>query len=253
MHSMRFKRQIAVLSDIHGNSLALKAVLEDINERKIQSIFNLGDSLYGPLDPIGTADILIELNIPSICGNEDRVLLVHSDKDLINNPSLSYVLDLIDSKIQNWLGKQQKLVEYDDIVLFHGTPENDSEYFIEKITENGVKIKSNLELEAQVSGFKQKIILCGHSHVPRTIYLQNGKLIINPGSVGLPAYTDFYPYPHNMETGTPYARYSIISKSEKQWWIEDISVPYDWEKTASIAMENGRTDWANWLKHGRIF
>jgi len=249
---MRFQNQIAVLSDIHGNILALKAVLEDINKRNIKSILNLGDSLYGPLDPIGTADILIELNIPSICGNEDRVLLVQSDKDLENNPSLSYVLGLIDSKILKWIEKQQKLVEYDDIILFHGTPENDSEYFIEKVTKNGVKIKSNLELEAQISRFKQNIILCGHSHVPRSIYLQNGKLIINPGSVGLPAYTDFYPYPHNMETYTPYARYSIISKNEIQWWIEDISVPYDWEKAASIARENGRPDWANWLKHGRI-
>ncbi len=248
---MRFQKQIAVLSDIHGNSLALKAVLEDINKRKIHSIFNLGDSLYGPLDPIGTADILIELNIPSICGNEDRILLVHSDEDFENNPSLSYVLELIDSKILKWIKKLQEIIEYDEMVLFHGTPENVSEYLIEKVTENGVKIKSNLELEKQVSGFNQEIILCGHSHVPRSIYLQNGKLIINPGSVGLPAYTDFHPYPHNMEAGTPYARYSIISKIEKQWWIEDISVPYDWGKAASIAKENGRPDWAKWLTHGR--
>ena len=53
-----------------------------------------------------------------------------------------------------------------------------------------------------------------------------------------------------METGTPYARYSIISNNEKQWWIEDISVPYDWEKAASLARENGRLDWGNWLKRG---
>lgn len=248
---MRIQKQIAVLSDIHGNSLALKAVLKDINKRKIQSIFNLGDSLYGPLDPIETAEILIELNIPSICGNEDRILVVHSNEDFKNNPSLLYVLDLIDSKILKWIKKQKKIIEYDDIVLFHGNPKNDSEYFIEKITENGIKIKNNLELEAQISGFNQEIILCGHSHIPRSIYLQNGKLIINPGSVGLPAYTDLHPYPHNMETCTPYARYCIIRKNEKQWWIEDISVPYDWEKAASLARENGRPDWANWLKHGR--
>ncbi|MFW9821025.1 MAG: metallophosphoesterase family protein [Candidatus Thorarchaeota archaeon] len=249
---MRFKSQIAVLSDIHGNSLALRAVLKDIKERKIQSIFNLGDSLYGPLDPIGTADILIKHNIPSICGNEDRILLVHSDEDFEISPSLSYVLDLIDSKIVKWIKNLKEIIECDDMILFHGTPENDSEYFIEKVTENGVEIKSNSELEKQVSGFNQKIILCGHSHIPRSIHLQDGKLIINPGSVGLPAYIDFYPYPHKMETGTPYARYCIINKNEKHWYIEDIFIPYDWEKAALIARENGRPDWANWLKYGCI-
>ena len=93
--------------------------------------------------------------------------------------------------------------------------------------------------------------MCGHSHVPRSIYLQSGKLIINPGSVGLPAYADSYPYPHNMETGTPHARYCIISRNGKQWWIENVSVPYDWEKAALLARENGRPDWENWLRHGR--
>lgn len=43
--------RIAVLSDIHGNFWVLQAVLEDIKKRAITTIFNLGDSLYGPLDP----------------------------------------------------------------------------------------------------------------------------------------------------------------------------------------------------------
>lgn len=42
----------AVLSDIHGNKDALKAVLEDIKYRSIDKIYNLGDTLYGPLFPL---------------------------------------------------------------------------------------------------------------------------------------------------------------------------------------------------------
>jgi hypothetical protein len=42
------------------------------------------------------------------------------------------------------------------------------------------------------------------------------------------------------------------NKNKNQRWIEDISVPYYWEKAASIATENGRKDWANWLKYGCI-
>jgi putative phosphoesterase len=249
---MRFEEQIAVLSDIHGNSLALKAVLEDINNRNIDSIVNLGDSLYGPLDPIGAAEILIDLKIPSICGNEDRFLVLPSDDELERNTSLSYVLGLIDSKIMKWLKNLKKVIEYKDMILFHGTLSNDLEYFIEKVDENGVKIKSNSELEPQVSSLNQEVILCGHSHIPRSIYLHNGQHIINPGSVGLPAFADNLPYPHIMETGSPYSRYCIISRKKEQWWIDHISVPYDWKKAASIALANGRIDWAKWLQHGRV-
>ncbi|SDD65802.1 Calcineurin-like phosphoesterase superfamily domain-containing protein [Priestia aryabhattai B8W22] len=54
------KQKIAIISDIHGNSLALEAVLSDISRRGINTIFNLGDSLYGPLDPLGTFKLLME-------------------------------------------------------------------------------------------------------------------------------------------------------------------------------------------------
>ncbi len=249
---MRFEKQIAVLSDIHGNSLALNAVIKDINNKEIPTIVNLGDSIYGPLDPAGTTEILINFKIPSICGNEDRILLNPSDEDLKNCPSLSYVQGLINSETIKWLNKLPKIIEYENMILFHGTPNNDSEYFIEKIDKNGVSIKNIDDLEEQTSSIDKDIILCGHSHVPRSIYLKNGKLIVNPGSVGLPAYTDSTPFLHVMETGTPHARYSIVSKHKDQWWIEDVSVPYDWNKAASIAAMNGRLDWAKWLKYGRI-
>jgi hypothetical protein len=45
---------LAVLADIHGNRWALEAVLADIRGRGIRAMVNLGDSLYGPLDPAGT-------------------------------------------------------------------------------------------------------------------------------------------------------------------------------------------------------
>ena len=66
---------IAVLSDIHGNRWALEAVLADIQHRGVDELMNIGDSLYGPLDPAGTAEILLPLNIPTVRGNEDRIIL----------------------------------------------------------------------------------------------------------------------------------------------------------------------------------
>ncbi|MEM6825716.1 MAG: metallophosphoesterase family protein, partial [Pseudomonadota bacterium] len=58
--------KIAVISDIHGNSAALDAVLSDIERRGISRIVNLGDTISGPLDPKGTAARLLEANIPTV-------------------------------------------------------------------------------------------------------------------------------------------------------------------------------------------
>jgi predicted phosphodiesterase len=70
-----FIKKIDVISDIHNNSWALKSTLNDIENKNVDVIFNLGDSLYGPLDPIGTYNLIIENNIKCISGNEDRLLL----------------------------------------------------------------------------------------------------------------------------------------------------------------------------------
>ena len=69
------KPRVAVLSDIHGNRWALEAVLDDIRRRGIRDMVNLGDCLYGPLDPAGTARMLMGLDMPTVSGNEDRIIL----------------------------------------------------------------------------------------------------------------------------------------------------------------------------------
>ncbi|QWH38377.1 metallophosphoesterase family protein [Bacillus mycoides] len=62
------KRKIAIISDIYGNSHALKAVLKDISRRKVEMIINLGDSVYGPLDPLGIIEILMSNEMIHIKG-----------------------------------------------------------------------------------------------------------------------------------------------------------------------------------------
>jgi predicted phosphodiesterase len=65
----------AAISDIHGNSAALDAVLADIARRGVERVVNLGDALSGPLDPAGTADRLLALDLPTVAGNHDRTLI----------------------------------------------------------------------------------------------------------------------------------------------------------------------------------
>ena len=47
-----------------------------------------------------------------------------------------------------------------------------------------------------------RLVLCGHTHVPRAVQV-GPVLVVNPGSVGMPAYTDDTPVPHAIETGAP--------------------------------------------------
>ncbi|MCP4724688.1 MAG: metallophosphoesterase family protein [bacterium] len=243
--------KIAVISDIHSNRWALEAVLEDIANRNIKNTVDLGDSLYGSLDPIGTFNILKKENIPSVCGNQDREIIEPIENNS-NSESLQFVKDQLTKEQIDWLESLEPVTApFDNICTFHGSPQNDMEYLIEEVTETGVIRKSSEKFQNILKNIDRKIILCGHSHVPGSVQLPDGRIIINPGSVGIQAYTDDLPYPHIMETGTPHARYCIIQIENRGVRFEHISVPYDWETASITAEKNGRKDWAFWLKTGR--
>ena len=241
----------AVLSDIHGNSWALNAVLQDIKNRGIKNIFNLGDIFYGPLDPRGTFDLLRDLPIISVSGNQDRMLLEQQD-DEDANPTLKFMLSELNDEHLQWIEKLPATKQIDDLFfLCHGTPKKDDAYLLEYVEQNTVKFKSQQELEQMIGSLPVEIILCGHSHVPNTALLPSGKFILNAGSVGLPAYIDDLPEFHTMETGSPFACYTIIERDKNSWKFHTIKLPYDWHKAAETAKKNGRSDWAYWLTTGR--
>ena len=243
------KFELAVLSDIHGNRWALEAVLKDIQERGIVNIVNLGDSLFGPLDPAGTADMLIKLNLPTVLGNEDRILI--EERNHASTPSLQYTLSQLNLSHQQWLSGLPKTRVYEDFFLCHGTPKHDDDYLTFKVSPDGLEPRPVDELLEVVADVGQHVILCGHDHTPRTLHLPNGKRIVNPGSVGLQAYWDEKPFTHEMETGDPLARYSIITHEHTEWNIQNIRLSYDYEAAATVAQKNGRPDWG-WLAANRM-
>lgn len=247
-----FDLRVAVLSDIHGNRWALEAVLEDIKRRGISDLVNLGDVFYGPLDPSGTAHLLKDFSIPTVCGNQDRILLgTHEEGE--GSPTLEYVHQSLKSDEFQWLnGLEMTAVAHDAFFLCHGTPHRDDSYLLREVEDGFVSLRKSSALMAELSCVEQPVILCGHDHVPRSVSLPDGRLIVNPGSVGLPANSDDLPFPHIMETGTPHARYSILSREKTEWWVEDIAVPYDWDAAGAAALKHGRTDWAEWLRTGRV-
>ncbi|WP_230199172.1 metallophosphoesterase family protein [Risungbinella massiliensis] len=244
-------QSFAIISDIHGNSWALDAVLEDIEQRGILDIINLGDSLFGPLDPAGTAKRLTSKKIISIKGNQDRIL-VSPTKEALQAKTFVYVKEQLDSNTLHWLEDLPSTLRYgQEVYLCHGTPVSDETCLLEEVTPNGVFLRSSELIHQDLKDVNEQIVLCAHSHIPRTVYLSSGQIVINPGSVGLPAYTDELPFPHKMESGSPHAKYTILSKRHDQWLVEHILVPYDWESASKKALENGRDDWARWILYGR--
>lgn len=240
---------IAVLSDIHGNRWALEAVLRDIDQRGVQRIINLGDHLTGPLDPSGTADILLAREMLSICGNDDRALF--SPRDALS-PSQRFTRDQLSERQMEWLRVlPDTAIVSDDIFACHGDLFA-APYLLEQVEDSGsVVLRVTVDIEASVAGIAQSVILSGHSHQPRTVYLPSCQLLVNPGSVGLPAYTMEAPVAYGMEAGSPHARYAVLSKLPHGWQVEHVQLLYDWEHAASVARDHRRPDWAQWLASGR--
>jgi putative phosphoesterase len=243
--------RIAALSDIHGNLAALDAVLADIEGRRVDHIVNLGDILSGGLFPRETADRLMALSLPTIRGNHERQVL-NDDPEQMSLSDRHALVTLRADQIE-WIEKlPQTLRLSNDVLLVHGTPDSDLTYYLETLTCDGLRAATSSEVLERTGATDARLILCGHSHIQRTVQLDDGRLIVNPGSVGLQAYRSDYPSAHVVEMGTPHARYAIVERRGSSWLTELLAVPYDWQKAAETAEANGRMDWARALQTGRV-
>ena len=115
-----------------------------------------------------------------------------------------------------------------------------------------VRMSSPDKIEKAAEGITQRLILCGHTHIARAVRLPDGRLIVNPGSVGSPGYRDTHPFPHLIEAGTPDARYAILELLDDSWHVTFRHVPYDHEAMAALARRNGQPELAAALATGWI-
>jgi len=241
--------KIAILSDIHGNLPALDAVLADIGQHGADLVVNLGDICSGPLYPVETADRLMALGLPTIRGNHERQLLEQPRSEM--NASDRYAAERLRPDQMGWLASlPETLLLPDNVLLVHGTPASDIEALLQTVDADGMRAATPAEVTERTQGHRAAVILCGHTHVPAQMHLGD-QLVLNPGSVGLPAYCDALPFPHVAETGTPHAKYAIAMRTDAGWTVQFRRVAYDWEAAAKVAEANERMDWAGALRTGR--
>lgn len=241
-----------MIADIHGNDLALDAVLAELDAEGITDIVNLGDFFSGPLNAARTADILMARDFPSIRGNHDRMLLTH-DRNAMG-PSDRSALDELQPRHIDWLACQPATrVHQDEIFLCHATPQDDATYWLEDLTQDGVvHLSAKDRIERFAAGMNYPVLLCGHTHIQRAVRLADGRLIVNPGSVGCPAYDDDHPVHHRVETGSPDAAYAVLSRENGQWTVTFRRVSYDHHTMARLALARDRKEWASALATGWI-
>lgn len=239
--------RVAVLSDIHGNLPALEAVLLDIERQRIDRIVNLGDLCSGPLWPCETADRLIGLGWPTIRGNHERQLL-EMPLDRME-ASDRFAAAALRADQLDWMAELPVTLQLGELPLVHGSPRSDVECLLETVTAAGMRPASIEEAGERLGDAAAPLALCGHTHLQRTMTLGDGRMIVNPGSVGLAAYRDERPFPHRAESGSPHARYAILTRGSG-WRVEFRRVAYDWETAALRAEANDRADWARSLRTG---
>lgn len=238
--------RFAIISDVHANAWALEAVLETVQQCNIKTILNLGDCVYGPLEPARSAELLMKYATVSVSGNQDREIV----QTHLMSATHEFVRVQLTQSHRDWLASLPMTTIYQEAFLCHGTPHSDETYLLESPNQAGVALHRSETIQNFLGDIKATLIFCGHSHTPRTVLIGD-KLIVNPGSVGLQAYQDEEPFVHTMQMGSPHARFAICEKRDDGWFVEHVVVPYDWEKAASTAANYGRRDWECWLRYGR--
>jgi predicted phosphodiesterase len=248
--------RIAVIADIHGNILALDAVLRDLEGRgKLDLIVNLGDCVSGPLWPRETMERLEHLSAVTVRGNHDR--RVASDPLEEMGPSDRFARGQLTQAQLDWLaGLPLQLEVAPSVLAFHARPNHDERYLTEGLADGRLVRGPIASIIRRLEGLDPAhgLLLHGHSHRPELLQLPDGRTVFNPGSVGCPAYRDDTVLAHVSEQGTPHARYGIVElgPSNAVQRTESFAISYDHESAARRAEESGRPEWAHALRTGRM-
>lgn len=229
--------RIAVISDIHGNRLALEAVLEDIETHGVDMTLNLGDLVSGPLQPAETADLLLDCDFPTVRGNHERTVMAGGGVAAVDQ----FARENLRPRHLDWFARlPTTLAISGDLFMCHGTPKDDNARWLDANWHGrDTTLPDEGAVTAEAEGVDYPVLLCGHTHIARAVRLRDGRLIVNPGSVGL-----------QMVQGSPDARYAILDRHGDRWSVMLCAIPYDHVGAAEQARRNGFASWVPALTTG---
>src|SRR5262245_55734783 len=234
--------RIAVISDMHGNSLAFETVLVDIKQRGVDQMVCLGDAIQGGPQPKQIVDRLRSLGRPVVMGNADAWMLtgVETGDENIPEERLKKM-----EEIRHWSISQ--LTDNDltfisdfqltvtiplgwnlDLLCFHGSPMSFDDIILPHAPKE--------VFDKYLGAYSDKILTGGHTHAQQI--RRNGDLFFfNPGSIGL-AYSHYQP--DGKFKVDHWADYAVLTIENRQLSLEFRRVTFDVDKLIRIYRESGR-------------
>jgi putative phosphoesterase len=246
-------RPVALIADIHGNAVALEAVLADIDRRDVDEIVCLGDVAAGGPQPREVLERLRALGCAVVRGNADEWLLGAPPAE--NNPEggrLRAIVEWARAQLTDvdlaYLESFEPTVELDldqsrRLLCFHGSPRASSDRLLATTPEH--------ELARLFAGAAADVFAGGHTHLQLARRFRVS-LILNPGSVGLPLAGDLDS--PSLRPGAPrlprFAEYALI-ESDAALSVELRRAPVDVEAIEHAGYASGMPDpdwWAMGLE-----
>ena len=176
--------RVGLISDLHGNAVALRAVLGDL--RDVDRIVCLGDcATLGP-HPREVLAMLRDAGIPCVLGNHDDFLL---DPALVTTYTQAPIIveavawcaaelgadDL--AFVRTFVAGMTIDLDGATLALFHGSPRSHMEDLLATTPDDA--------LDEALGELRATVMAGGHTHLPM-LRQHRGALLVNPGSVGMP-------------------------------------------------------------------
>ncbi len=221
--------KIAVLSDIHGNLTAFNAVLNDINMVDIDKFIIAGDQIVDCPENNEVLEKIKKLNAYVIKGNREQYILdyhkgMHNEWSKYEQMAATVWtynnLDKDNIKHIDELPEQLNisLPKMDTIRVVHGSPFG--------ISQQLFKDKYPERVEKSLKGIKESVLICGHTHKSWSKVAYN-KLIVNPGSVGVPF------------NNNKFAEYAVLTWNDNKWLVSHHQVEYDLKELEHKFFQSG--------------
>jgi len=209
------ERKVAVISDVHGNLDALKAVVEDAKRAGLDIFLNAGDAVGFGIYPSEVVQALRSPVFLSVIGNVDLEVLeaLRRPKPNSGNGAKELAVKELSTSDVAYLQSLPKELRYEiggrKVLVTHGSPDSVEEHIYPDSPEERLK-----EIAAKASA---DVIITGHTHLQMNRNV-DGVTFVNPGSVGRPV------------DGDPKAEYAVLSFNPLT--VEFRKVSYDVESLA---------------------
>ena len=232
--------RLALLSDQHGNDVAFRAALEDVQRLGVDETVCLGDVAQGGTEPAETLDRLAALGCETVLGNADAFLLeLPADSpEPVSERQLEvreWTLAQLDSshleQIRSFPPVVRRELEGVSLLLFHGSPRSYDDVLLPEL--GGEALEPFL-------GHDAALLAGGHTHLQWTRRLGDA-LYVNPGSVGI-SYDR-----HDEEPSLrPLAEWALVTVVQDTVAVEFRQVPYALAGVQAASRRSGRPHAQEW-------